>query len=65
MQLNLNLNLEAEQEFMNTNYNNFLYEIENDASTLFKCKLCSKLMTKKQSEKLKMAEGAVEKKGAV
>lgn len=53
MQLNLNLNLEAEQEFMNTNYNNFLYEIENDASTLFKCKLCSKLMTKKQSEKLK------------
>lgn len=51
--LNLNLNLESEKEFINTNYNNFLNEVENDASTLFKCKLCSKLMTKKQSEKLK------------
>ena len=35
------------------NYINFLYECENDASTLFKCKLCSRLMTKQQSLNLK------------
>ena len=42
-----------EIEFCNINYTNYLYECENDASTLFKCKLCSKLMTKKQSANLK------------
>jgi hypothetical protein len=46
------LNL-SEVEFQNVNYVNFLHETENDASTLFRCKLCSKLMTKKQSESLK------------
>lgn len=35
------------------NYTNYLYECENDASTLFKCKLCSKLMTKQQALNLK------------
>jgi hypothetical protein len=30
-----------------------LYEIENEAATLFKCKLCSRLMTKQQSMNLK------------
>lgn len=46
------LNL-SELEFQNVNYVNFLHETENDATTLFRCKLCSKLMTKKQSESLK------------
>ncbi len=35
------------------NYINYLFECENDASTLFKCKLCSRLMTKHQSLNLK------------
>ncbi len=48
----LSLNLD-DVEYQNTNYNNFLYECENDASSLFKCKLCGKLMTKRQSENLK------------
>jgi hypothetical protein len=36
----------------NENYLNYLYECENDASTLFKCRLCSRLMTKRQAVNL-------------
>lgn len=32
-----------------SNYLEHLYELENDASSLFKCKICSKLMTRQQS----------------
>ena len=35
------------------NYINYLYECENDASSLFRCKICSRLMTKPQSSKIK------------
>ncbi len=45
--------LDTYDALADTNYNNFLYECENDASTLFKCKLCSKLMTRQQSLNLK------------
>jgi len=48
----MSLSLE-EVDYQNPNYNNYLYECENDASSLFKCKLCGKLMTKRQSENLK------------
>ncbi len=44
---------QQQQQQQLDNYTNYLYECENDASTLFKCKLCSKLMTKQQSLNLK------------
>jgi len=36
----------------NENYMNYLFECENDASTLFRCRLCSRLMTKRQAVNL-------------
>jgi hypothetical protein len=39
-------------ENSNENYLNYLYECENDASTLFKCRLCLRLMTKRQAVNL-------------
>ena len=42
---------------------NYLYECENDASTLFKCKLCSRLMTKSQALNLKCQLGILNKNG--
>ena len=45
------------------NYLNFLYEIENDVSCLIKCKLCSRLMTKKQSFNLKCQLAFLNKHG--
>ncbi|RNA37530.1 hypothetical protein BpHYR1_003757 [Brachionus plicatilis] len=45
------------------NYLNYLYEIENDASGLFKCKLCSRLMTKRQSFNLKCELAVLNKRG--
>ncbi|CAF0916462.1 unnamed protein product [Brachionus calyciflorus] len=45
------------------NYLNFLYELENDASSLFKCKLCSRLMTKKESFNLKCQLAILSKHG--
>jgi hypothetical protein len=45
------------------NYQNYLYECENDASSLFKCKLCSRLMTKNQATKLKCQLGILNERG--
>lgn len=45
------------------NYLNYLYELENDASSLFKCKLCSRLMTKKLSVNLKCQLAVLNKHG--
>lgn len=45
------------------NYLNYLYEIENDVSCLIKCKLCSRLMTKKQSFNLKCQLAVLNKHG--
>lgn len=50
-------------EYQNPNYTNFLYECENDASTLFKCKLCGRLMTKRQSENLKCQLAILDARG--
>ena len=53
--------MHAENE--SNNYLNYLYECENDASTLFKCKLCSRLMTKHQATKLKCQLGILNAHG--
>lgn len=45
------------------NYIEYLYECENDASSLFKCKLCSRLMTKQQSLNLKCQLTVLSKHG--
>ena len=46
-----------------TNFTEYLYECENDASGLFQCKLCSRVMTKKQSVHLKCQLGIVNARG--
>ena len=46
-------NDDEQVEYYTDNYTNFLYECENDASTLFRCKLCNHFMTKQQSMYLK------------
>jgi hypothetical protein len=47
--LDENEDLQSDQD----NYINYLYECENDASSLFRCKICSRIMTKPQSSKIK------------
>ena len=56
------ISYENSADFSN-NYQNYLYECENDASTLFKCKLCSRLMTKNQATKLKCQLGILNERG--
>lgn len=44
-------------------YLNYLYECENDASTLFKCKMCNRFMTRAQSTSLKCTHTILDRHG--
>lgn len=44
-------------------YLNYLYECENDASDLFKCKLCNRFMTRSQSQHLKCSHSLLDRHG--
>lgn len=54
---------EQDQQVDDQVFINRLYEFENDASTLFKCKICSRFMTKTQSLKLTCNIFLVDKHG--
>lgn len=47
----------------NDTYLNYLYECENDATTLFKCKLCNRYMTQRQSAHLKCTQTLLNRRG--
>lgn len=48
---------------MNNAYLSYMYECENDASTLFKCKLCNRHMTRSQSSSLKCTHTLLDRHG--